>query len=192
LITKDDKYINEIAKVSSKAKRMTEHEKLLVVDTLILQKRYKYAYEIAKDLKTIPKLKIGLLCIKLRNYPKAKYYLDLAYIEAKGDKAKNEALWFKLFRDLKDNDLANVAEQILKIENRKNIFHVNKKLPLELFFNKNKFTAKEYFDKITKPSFDMKLDFMYYFAPFIFEDYDVMSLEEKKGFIIKNQNSVSG
>lgn len=191
LITKDEKYINEITKVSSKAKRMTEHEKLLVVDTLILQKKYQYAYDIARNLKTIPKLKIGLLCIKLRDYSRAKYYLDLAYIEAKGDKAKNEALWFKLFRDLKDNDLANISEDIFKIDTRKNIFHTNKKLQLELFFNKNKFTPKEYFDKITKPSYDMKLDFLYYFMPFIFEDYDVMSLEEKKGFIIKNQNSIN-
>ncbi len=47
LITKDEKYINEITKVSAKAKRMTEHEKLWVVDTLILQKRHKYAYQIA-------------------------------------------------------------------------------------------------------------------------------------------------
>jgi len=191
LITKDDKYINEIAKVSSKAKRMTEHEKLLVVDTLILQKKYKYAYDMAKNLKTISKLKIGLLCIKLRNYPKAKYYLDLAYNEAKGDVAKNEALWFKLFRDLKANDLANISEQIIKIDNRKNIFHINKKLPLELFFNKNKFTPKEYFEKITKLEYDRKLDFLYYFTPFIFEDYDEMSMEEKKGFIIKNQNSIN-
>jgi hypothetical protein len=191
LITKDEKYINEITKVSAKAKRMTEHEKLLVVDTLILQKKYQYAYDMAKSLETISKLKVALICIKLRNYSRAKYYLDLAYIEAKGDKAKNETLWFKLYRDLKANDLTNLAEEIVKIDNRKNIFHINKKLPLELFFNKNKFTPKEYFDKITKLSYDRKLDFLYYFAPFVFEDYDVMSLEEKKGFIIRNQNSVS-
>jgi len=190
LITKDKKYINEITKVSSKAKRMTEQEKLLVVDTLILQNKFKYALDMAKTLKTISKLKLSLLCIKLRNYKKAKYYLDRAYATSKGDVQKNEILWFKLFRNLKDNDLSNILEDVLKIEKRKNFFHVNKRLPLELFFNKDKYTPEEYHIKITKPDFNRKLDLLYYFAPFIFEDYDIMSIVETKGFIMKNHNSI--
>ena len=189
-ITNNKEYIEEITKVSDKAKRLTEHEKLLVVDTLILQKDFKKALSIAEGIKNISQLKVAMLCIKLRNYDKAKFYLEKALNSAKGDKAKNEVMWFRLYRNLKANDIANVTEDILKIEERKKIFHTNKRLELELFFNKDKFTAKEYFDKVTNPSFDLKLDFAYYFAPFIFEDYDVMNVNETNGFIIKNKDSI--
>ena len=189
-ITNNKEYIKEITKISDKSKRLTEHEKLLVVDTLILQKNYKKALKIAEGIKNISKLKIAMLCIKLRDYDKAKLYLEKASANAKGDNAKNEVMWFKLYRNLKANDIANVTEDIIKIEERKRIFHPQKKLELELFFNKDKFTAKEYFDKITNPSFDLKLDFTYYFAPFIFEDYDAMNINETNGFIIKNKNSI--
>ena len=135
-------------------------------------------------------LKIALLYIKLRNYSQAKVYLDKAFHKAKADKDKNTVLWFKVFRDLKSNDLANLVEEILSIEERKKIFFINKKLPLELYFNKEKYLAKEYFDKITKFTSDRKYQFMYYFAPFIFEDYDAMHRDVSKSFIIKNQNSI--
>ncbi|MEA2016943.1 MAG: hypothetical protein U9N59_00725 [Campylobacterota bacterium] len=190
-LTNDKKYIEEITSISIKAKRLTAHEKILLVDTLILQKKYKYALETALTIKTISKLKIALIYIKLRDYTNAKMYLEKATVEVKGDIAKNEVLWFQLFRNLKANDMVGISDTIVKIEDRKKIFKINKELKIELFFNKNKFTPKEYFEKITDLSYDQKLDFMYYFAPFIFEDYDVMSKDETKGFIIKNQNSIS-
>jgi len=189
-IRNNKEYIKEITKVSDKAKRLTEHEKLLVVDTLILQKNYKKALKTAEEIKNISQLKIAILCIKLRKYNKAKYYLEKAMANAQGDRAKNEVLWFKLYRNIKANDIVNTTEDIFKIDERKKIFHTNKELELELYFNKEKFTAKEYFDKVTNPSFDLKMDFVYYFAPFIFEDYDVMNVNETNGFIIKNKNSI--
>jgi len=189
-ITNNNKYIEEITRVSKKAKRLTEHEKLLVVDTLILQKEYKKALKMAEGIHNISQLKVAMLCIKLRDYNKANRYLEKASVEVKGDKAKNEVMWFQLYKNIKSNSLANLTENILKIEERQKIFHINKRLELELYFNKDKFTAKEYFDKVTKPSFDLKLDFAYYFAPFIFEDYDEMNMNETNGFIIKNQDSI--
>ena len=189
-ITNDKVYVNNIIKVAVKAKRLTQNEKNLVIDTLILQKKYKYALDMIKDTKHQSDLKIALLHIKLRNYIKAKIYLDKAWAKAKSDKDKNTILWFKIFRNLKSNDLANLVENILLIEDRKKIFYINKKMPLELFFNKNKFVAKEYFDRIIKFSSDRKYKFMYYFAPFIFEDYDAMDMDVSKSFIIKNQNSI--
>jgi len=190
-ITKDKKYIDEITSISAKAKRLTDHEKLLVVDTLILQKRYKYALDLAKEITTISSLKLALLNIKLRDYKNAKFYLEESYNNAKGDREKNEVLWIKLFNALKANDTKNIVETITKIEDRKRIFKVNQDLKLELFFNKNKFTPKEYFEQIVNLSHDRKLDFIYYFAPFIFEDYDSLGVNEARGFIIKNENSIS-
>jgi len=189
-ITNNKKYINEITKVSKKAKWLTEHEKLLVVDTLILQKEYKKALDLAETIKNISQLKVAMLCIKLRDYTKADIYLKKALVEAKGDEALNEAMWFKLYRDIKANSIALITEDIIKIEDRKKIFQTNQKLELELFFNKNKLTPKQYFEKISNPSFGTKLDFVYYFAPFIFEDYDEMNVNETNGFIIKNQSSI--
>ncbi|MGB3749970.1 MAG: hypothetical protein WA945_00215 [Arcobacteraceae bacterium] len=189
-ITNNEEYIKEITNVSQKAKRLTEHEKLLVVDTLILQKKYQEAFELAEGTKNISQLKVAMLCIKLGNYDKAKFYLEKAHNEAKGDKAINEVMWFKLFRNIKANDISSINDNIATIDERKKIFHTNNDLGLELFFNKDKFTAKEYFDKITNPSFDLKLDFAYYFAPFIFEDYDAMNINETNGFIIKNKDSI--
>ncbi|MEA3497775.1 MAG: hypothetical protein U9R16_01830 [Campylobacterota bacterium] len=190
-ITKDKKYINEITKIGAKAKRLTEHEKMLVVDTLILQKRYKYALKLLKTTQNRSKLKEALLNIKLRDYKQARINLNIAYDHAKGDEDKNDILWFKVFRDLKANDLINLGENILKIEERKKIFFSNKKMQLKLFFNKDKFTSKEYFDKITNFTLDRKLNFVFYFAPFIFEDYDRIDEDTTKSFIIKDQNSIN-
>ncbi len=189
-ITNDKDYINEITKVASKSKRLTEQEQLVVVDTLILQKRYKYALELASKVPNISNLKLALLNIKLRDYSKAQIHLTKAYEEVKGINGKNTVLWFKLFRDLKANDLTNLKEDILKIEERVKIFDTNKELQLKLFFNKEKFTPKEYFDKITKFSFERKIDFLYYFAPFIFEDYNVIEDQSTKSFIIKSQSDL--
>jgi hypothetical protein len=190
-ITGDKKYIDEITSISVKAKYLTDHEKLLVVDTLILQQKYKYALEMAKEVSTISNLKLALLNIKLRDYNNAKFYLEQAYENAKGDKSKNEILWIKLFNALKGNDITSITDTIAKIEDRKRIFKVNQDLKLELFFNKNKFTPKEYFNQIVNLSHDRKIDFIYYFAPFIFEDYDSLGVNEARGFIIKNENSIS-
>ena len=189
-ITKQKDYVNEITRVSAKAKHLKEHEKLLVVDTLIIQKRYKYALDMLKTVNDPSEFKIALLYIKLRDYTQAKLYLDKAYEVSGGDMQRNKVLWLKLFRDLKANDLINLNEDILKIEERKKIFHINKELKLELFFNKNKFTSKQYLEKITNPDFDRKMEFLYYFMPFIFEDYDNISMEATESFILKNMGNL--
>ena len=190
-ITGDKDYIDEVTKVAAKAKRLNDHEKLLVVDTLILQKKYQYALDMAKDIKTISKLKIALLYIKLRKYSDARAILEQAYNEVKGDDSKNEVIWLQLFNALKANDLVNIIDKIVKIEERRRFFKTQKKLPLELFFNKKRYTPKQYFDKITNFTMDRKIDFIYYFAPFIFEDYDSLETKKTKGFIIKNIDSIT-
>ncbi len=190
-ITGDKAYIDEITKVAAGAKRLSDHEKLLVVDTLILQKKYKYALEMAKEISTISTLKIALIYIKLRNYAEAKAQLEAAYNEAKGDNSKNEVIWFQLYNALKANDLAAITDKIIQIEDRRRFFGTNKKLPLEIFFNKKRYTPKQYFNGITNFTIDRKIDFIYYFAPFIFEDYDSLGKNETKGFIIKNFDSIT-
>jgi hypothetical protein len=189
-ITNDKKYIDEITKTSSEAKHLSDYEKLLVVDTLILQEKYQYALDFALDIKTISKLKIALLYIKLRDYTNAQSYLEQAYNEAQGDKQKNQVFWMQLFNGLKSNNLKVITEKIMQIEERKRFFTVNSNLPLELYFNKNRFTPKQYYEKITNFDLDRKLDFIYYFAPFVFEDESSIGNNETKGFIIKNKSGI--
>ncbi|MEA3288569.1 MAG: hypothetical protein U9Q04_00195 [Campylobacterota bacterium] len=190
-ITNDLEYVNEITKVSTKAKHLTEYEKMLLVDVLIIQKRYKYALEMLQKVKHGSSLKKALLNIKLRDYVQSKIEFDKAYEEIGGDIQRNDILWLKVYRDLKANDLVNLNDNIVKIEKRKKIFDTNEKLPIELFFNKNKFTAKDYYDFITNFKEERKIDFIYYFIPFIFEDLDAMKIDEAKALIIKNQNNLT-
>ncbi|MEA3354195.1 MAG: hypothetical protein U9Q33_10300 [Campylobacterota bacterium] len=190
-ITKDLNYINEISKISAKAKRLSEYEKMLVVDILIIQKKYKYALDMLKTTKHGSSLKKALLNMKLRDYTQAKIDLNVAYDKSAGTKDKNTILWFMVYRDLKANDLTNLNDDLARIEKRKKRFDINKKLQLELYFNKEKYVPKEYYDFITKFTMDRKIDFIYYFAPFIFEDYDSMLIDEAKGFIIKDKNNLS-
>lgn len=189
-ITNDIDYLNEITKVSAKAKRLTENEKKLVVDSLILQKRYRYALNILKNMKHRSELKMGLLYLKLEDYTNAKTSLSIAYDKIGGDDKKNEVLWFKIYRDIKANDIFNLKENIFKVQKRRKFFNTNKEIPLELFFNKEKHSSKYYFDSITNFSEDRKLDFVYYFAPFVFEDYDILNSDATKAFIIKNQDNI--
>jgi len=189
-VTNNSDYLNEVVKQSAKSKRLAAHEMALVADTLILQKKYKYALDMLKKMEKPSTLKIALVYLKLNDYTQAKVYLDKAYEEYSGDDDKNDILWLTLFKALKANELVIINDTIIKIENRQRIFHSNNKLKLKLYFNKNRYSSKQYLERITKLTKDMKYDFVYYFAPYIFEDYDSMMLDEAKGFILKDKNGI--
>ena len=161
-ITHNKIYINEIEKVATKAKRLRYEEKSLFIDTLILLKKYKKALKYLKTLEGKHNLKQALLYMKMNDYTNAKVYLNMAYEDAKGDADKNDIVWFKTYRDLKANDLKNLQEELLKIDERKRFFESHKKLQIELFFNKRKYSPKQYHDMLTNMSFETKLDFVYY------------------------------
>ena len=55
-----------------------------------------------------------------------------------------------LFTDLKLNKLEQLKETLDIINNRRTTFKANIELPLEMYFNKNKFTSKEYLDSVLK------------------------------------------
>lgn len=189
-ITNDYKYIQDIEKVATKAKHLKYEEQSLFVDTLILLKKYKKALKYLKTLDGKNSLKEALIYLKLKNYIEARVYLDKAYEEVAGDDAKNDVLWFKTYRDLKANDLSNLQEELVKIGKRKRFFQTHKKLKFKLFFNKDKFSPKQYFDQIINLDFDTKLDFVYYFAPFIFEEYDSLDRNMKKSFILRDKSNL--
>lgn len=189
-ITNDKKYLDNIINASLKVNILSEAEKHLVADTFILLKKYKKAIKLLKNMKYQQNLKMGLLYLKLRDYIQSKVYLDKAYEENNGDRSKNIVLWFKIFRDLKDNNLQSLIQNLVVLEDRKKIFKFHNKLKLELFFNKNKFRPSEYLKSIQDFSYDKKLDLVYYFAPFIFEEANKEEDKALKGFITKDKNSL--
>ncbi|MBD3841577.1 MAG: hypothetical protein IE909_06770, partial [Campylobacterales bacterium] len=189
-ITKDYEYLNEITRQSAKAKFLTENEKSLVVDTLILQQKYDYALQMIETMQEQNDLKKAMLYIKLRDYSKALTFLNVAYDRNFDKKDRDKILWIKLFRDLKANDLNNITETIFKIEKRERAFEANKALPLRLYFNKQRFTSSDYLQRVTSLDEEFVYKFLYYFAPFIFEDNEAMELDEKKGFILKTNSNL--
>ncbi len=54
---------------------------------------------------------------------------------------------------------------------RKKDFNINTKMPIEIFFNRDLYTYKDFTtNNIMKFDEDRMYDFMYYFAPFVFSD----------------------
>jgi hypothetical protein len=95
-----------------------------------------------------------------------------------------------VFRDLKSNQLEKLKEHLSLINQRKKRFKINFKYPLQIFFNKHKYTAKQYLEFVTNFSKDRRISFMFYFAPFIFSDNEEILYDISKGFIFKDKQNV--
>lgn len=193
LITNDRKYISTILNVIKKSKpnQINSHVKRLVADTYIILKKYKKAIKIIESMKEKDKLKLAVLYIKTRNYTKANINLIQAYQRTKDDKLMNQILWLQVFKDLKANRILQLQDILDTIQQRKRIFHINRKMPLKIFFNRDKYTAKQHLDRVMKLSTDRKIDMIFYFAPFIFIDKKEIYNDSTLGFVLKNQNNIN-
>jgi len=186
-ITYDKKYMQEIIKISKKQKRLTQPTKSLVVDVYIELKRYKEALNMLKTMKYPSILKEALLYVKLKDWDFVKVYLKKALANAISNDIKNKILWIKLYADLKSNDKTNMLDDLNIIDSRKKLFTTYKDMPLKLFFNKNKYSAEDYFKKITKFDLKTKIDFIFYFVPYIFIDKDALNYAQDKTFLLDKQ-----
>jgi len=193
LITNDRKYISTILNVTKKSKpnQINSHVKRLVADTYIILKKYKKAIKIIESMKDKDRLKLAILYIKTRNYTKANINLVQAYQKTKDDELINQILWLQVFKDLKSNQILLLQDRLDDIQDRKKIFDTNRKMPLKIFFNKDKYTAKEHLNRVMKLSIDRKIDMIFYFAPFIFIDKKEINNDSTLGFVLKNQNNIS-
>ncbi len=190
-ITNDKKYIEDIIKIAEKKKRLTEYTKRLLVDVLIDLKQYDKALNIIKDMEYPLHLKKALLYIKIRNYEMATIQLNKALKLATNNEVENKILWIKAFTSLKANNFAVLADDFALIMKKKRIFETHLHMPIKLFFNNNIYTTKQYFNTVTKFDKNRKIDFIFYFAPYIFADNDAIKVEENKAFILKNQSENS-
>lgn len=188
---KNDKiYLESIVDITRRYKNLTEHSKRLVVDTYILLQNYENALSVLKTMEFQDDLKTAILYIKLNDYINAEKHLVQAKEKSLNINRTDEILWLMVFRDLKSNQLEKLKEHLDEIEKRRDAFKVHMKYPLEIFFNKNKFSTKEYFSFITKFSKERKIDYIYYFAPFIFSDTQEIVYDMSKGFIFKDKQNV--
>ncbi|XPV69267.1 MAG: tetratricopeptide repeat protein [Halarcobacter sp.] len=183
-------YLNTIINITKKYKNLTEHSKRLVVDTYILLKNYENALNVLKTMQFQDDLKIALLYLKLKNYASAEKFFIQAKEKSFNRNRIDEILWFMVFRDLKSNQLEKLKEHLDEIKDRKDSFKINLSYPLEIFFNRNKYSTKEYLSFITKFSKDRKIDYIYYFAPFIFSDTQEIVYDMSRGFIFKDKQNV--
>ncbi len=189
-INKERKYLETIVDVTKKYRDLTEHSKRLLSDTLIILKDYEKALDILNSMEFPMELKKAMLYMKMQDFESAERHLEKEKNTTLNQEKKNLILWLMVFRDLKSNELTKLKEHLDEIKEIKDYFKVNLEYPLEIFFNKHKYTTKEYLNSITKFSEERKIDFIFYFAPFIFSDYEEIMYDISKGFIFKNKQNV--
>jgi len=189
-ISKDNKYLDAIVKTSKKTKDLSEHTKRMLADTYIILKEYENALEVLNTMDYTMDLKKALIYIKLKDYAKANILLEKAKNENANPNTVNKILWLLSFTNLKLNNLEQLKETLDLINLRKNTFKTNIELPLEIYFNQNKFTSKQYLDFLLEFDEARKIDFIFYFAPFIFSDSQEIIYDSIKGFIYNEKESI--
>ena len=189
-ISKDNKYLDTIVKISKKFTDLSEHSKRMLADTYIILKEYENALSILETMDYAMDLKKALIYIKLKDYEKANLLLKKAKENNVNPNTIDKILWFQSFTNLKLNNLEQLKESLDEINTRKNTFKANSELPLEIYFNQNKYTSKQYLDSVLKFDESRKIDFIYYFAPFIFSDSQEIIYDSQKGFIYNQKENI--
>jgi tetratricopeptide (TPR) repeat protein len=189
-ISKDNKYLDTIVKISKKFTDLSEHSKRMLADTYIILKEYENALSVLETMDYAMDLKKALIYIKLKDYEKANLLLKKAKNDNVNPNTIDKILWFTSFTNLKLNNLEQLKETLDEINTRKNTFKSNIELPLEIFFNQNKYTSKQYLNSVLKFDQSRKIDFIYYFAPFIFSDSQEIIYDSQKGFIYNQKESI--
>ena len=147
-ITNEVKYLESIINIGRKNKNMSEHSKRMMGDTYIILKEYSKAINILKTMDFPLNLKTAMLHLKVKNYIQAEIFLQRAYENTVNLDKKHKILWLMVFRDLKANELVKLKDHLSIINKKKSIFSANLSMPLKMYFNKNKYSSKEYFSFI--------------------------------------------
>lgn len=189
-ISKDNKYLDTIVKTSKKYKNLSEHSKRMLSDTYIILKEYENALQILNTMDYAMDLKKALIYIKLKDYEKANILLKKAKEQNVNPNTIDKILWFLSFTNLKMNNIDQLKETLDLINERRSTFKANTELPLEIFFNQNKFTSAQYLNSVINFDDNRKIDFIFYFAPFIFSDSQEIIYDSLKGFIYNQKESI--
>ena len=189
-ISKDNKYLDTIINVTKKFKKLSEHSKRMLADTYIILKEYKKSLEVLNSMDYALDLKKALLYLKLKDYNQADIFLNKAKAITVNPSRLNKVIWLSVFVNLKLNKLDLIRDNLDLINNNRYNFKANIELPLEMYFNKSKYTPKEYLDLVLNFKGQRKLDYIFYFAPFIFSDTQEIIYDSTKGFIFASEDNV--
>ena len=199
-ITKDDKYMLDLVTIFQNSNKLSEYNELItdIKDAILkeLANRYLMIEDYENALGALNAmsysldLKKAMILIKLNNFQKASVILKKVREEEKNIEILNKVLWISAYSSLKQNNFEDAQEILDLINDRKKDFNVNIQMPLEIFFNKDLYTYKDYYKSIMKFDEDRMYDFIYYFAPFVFSDSKEIIYDSVKGFIYGKAQSV--
>ena len=199
-ITKDDKYMLDLVTIFQNSNKLSEYNELItdIKDAILkeLANRYLMIEDYENALGALNAmsysldLKKAMILIKLNNFQKASTILKKIREEEKNSEILNKVLWISAYSSLKQNNFEDAQEILDLINDRKKDFNVNIQMPLEIFFNKDLYTYKDYYKSIMKFDEDRMYDFIYYFAPFVFSDSKEIIYDSVKGFIYGKAQSV--
>lgn len=199
-ITKDDKYMLDLVTIFQNSKKLSEYNELItdIKDAILkeLANRYLMIEDYENALGALNAmsysldLKKAMILIKLNNFQKASTILKKIREEEKNSEILNKVLWISAYSSLKQNNFEDAQEILDLINDRKKDFNVNIQMPLEIFFNKDLYSYKDYYKSIMKFDEDRMYDFIYYFAPFVFSDSKEIIYDSVKGFIYGKAQSV--
>lgn len=189
-ITKELSYLQIIVDIGKRNKNVSEHAKRMLADTYILLGEERKAIKVLKSMQYPLNLKTAMLYIKIKDYSKAELFLTRAYEQTVNQDKLNKIIWVMIFRDLKSNEIDKLKDHLKLVEKRKSTFNTNFQLPLKIYFNESKYSSKEYFNFVRNFNEDRKIDFIFYFAPFIFSDNEEIIFDSSKGFIFKSSQNL--
>lgn len=189
-IKKEEHYLTTIVDLTKKYKTLSEHSKRMLADTFIILKKYEKALKVLDVMEFEQPLKKAMLYLKLKDYEKATLFLKIAKESTFNQDKIDKIMWLMVFKDLKSNDIENLKDDLDELNKRKEFFKTNLEYPLEIFFNKNKYAPREYMSLISEFGIDRQIDFIFYFAPFIFSDKEEILYDMSKGFIFKDRQNV--
>ena len=199
-ITKDDKYMLDLVTIFQNSNKLSEYNELItdIKDAILkeLANRYLMIEDYENALGALNAmsysldLKKAMILIKLNNFQKASTILKKIREEEKNGEILNKVLWISAYSSLKQNNFEDAQEILDLINDRKKDFNVNIQMPLEIFFNKDLYSYKDYYKSIIKFDEDRMYDFIYYFAPFVFSDSKEIIYDSVKGFIYGKAQSV--
>ena len=199
-ITKDDKYMLDLVTIFQNSNKLSEYNELItdIKDAILkeLANRYLMIEDYENALGALNAmsysldLKKAMILIKLNNFKKASVILKKVREEEKNGEILNKVLWISAYSSLKQNNFEDAQEILDLINDRKKDFNVNTQMPLEIFFNKDLYTYKDYYKKVIKFDEERMYDFIYYFAPFVFSDSKEIIYDSVKGFIYGKAQSV--
>ncbi len=199
-LTSDDKYMIDLVTIFQNSDKLkNQSEIILNIKDIILEelanrylmvKDYDNALGALNAMSYSLDLKKALVYIKQNNLLRADIILKKLIDTQKDQNRLDEIYWFSVFVNLKLNKLDVVKEILEKINKRGSDYKVHINLPFEIYFNKDLYSSSDYLKSILKFDEERKLDYLYYFAPFVFSDSKELMYDTVKGMVSKDKSSL--